>query len=232
MIVDDDEAICKLLQKVMGINDLEAECVNSGAAALEILAQKTYDIILLDVNLGDMEGFDVIKRLRADGINTPIMIVSGRNEDYDSLYGLSIGADDYVTKPFRPVVLGAKIKALIRRSHDCVSGSPAVIRAGIFAYDSSTMKFTRGGEELILSGKEAALMLLLLNRRNTVVSKEEIHESVWGENFAIDDNAIMVYINRLRGKIEDDPKNPVYIQTVKGVGYRFSAAATGGFVKE
>ncbi len=223
LIVDDDESICKLLQKVMGINDLEAECVNSGEAALEILKEKTFDIILLDVNLGDMEGFDVIKKLRSDGVNTPIMIVSGRNEDYDSLYGLSIGADDYVTKPFRPVVLGAKIKALIRRSHDCVTASSALQKAGDFVYDSTTMKFFKGGEELILSAKEAALFLLFMNNKNRVISKEEIHEKVWGESFAIDDNAIMVYINRLRGKIEDEPKNPKYITIVKGAGYIFTA---------
>ena len=223
LIVDDDESICKLLQKVMGINDLEAECVNSGEAALKILKEKAYDIILLDVNLGDMEGFDVIKSLRADGVNTPIMIVSGRNEDYDSLYGLSIGADDYVTKPFRPVVLGAKIKALIRRSHDCVTASSSLLKAGDFSYDSTTMKFFKNGEELILSAKEASLLLLFLNNKNHIVSKEDIHEKVWGESFAIDDNAIMVYINRLRGKIEDEPKNPKFITTIKGAGYMFSA---------
>ena len=221
LIVDDDESICKLLQKVMEINSLSAECVMSGSQALEILAKKTFDIILLDVNLGDMEGFDVIKKLRDDGIKTPIMIISGRNEDYDSLYGLSIGADDYVTKPFRPVVLGAKIKALIRRSHDCLPSSTAEVRSGCFSYNPATMKFFKGSEELVLSAKEAAMLLLLLNNAGNVVSKEEIHEKVWGETFAIDDNAIMVYINRLRGKIEDEPKSPAHIITVKGAGYRF-----------
>ncbi len=220
LIVDDDVSICKLLQKVMEINDLEPECVNSGAQALSVLSEKSFDIILLDINLGDMEGFDVIKQLRDKGIKTPIMIISGRNEDYDSLYGLSIGADDYVTKPFRPVVLGAKIKALIRRSHDNVV-SDGSLHVGAFAYDPSTMKFSKSGDELVLSSKEAAMLLLFLNNAQHVISKEEIHEKVWGESFVIDDNAIMVYINRLRGKIEDEPKSPTHIITVKGAGYRF-----------
>lgn len=100
----------------MHSNELDTEVAGSGKEALELLKHHTYDVILMDIMLGDMEGFDVIKELRASGIQTPMMIVSGRNEDYDSLYGLSIGADDYITKPFRPLVLGAKVKALIRRT--------------------------------------------------------------------------------------------------------------------
>ena len=116
LIVDDDPAICKLLEKVMHSNELETTTVNCGMDALSILKNHTFDLILMDIMLGDMEGFEVIKRLRNQGISTPVMIVSGRNEDYDSLYGLSLGADDYITKPFRPLVLGAKVKALIRRN--------------------------------------------------------------------------------------------------------------------
>ena len=106
LIVDDDPSICKLLEKVMHSNDLETTVADSGQAALHLLKNHAYDMILMDVMLGDMEGFEVIKALRSQGIKTPVMIVSGRNEDYDSLYGLSIGADDYITKPFRPLVLG------------------------------------------------------------------------------------------------------------------------------
>ena len=96
LIVDDDISICKLLEKVMHSNELDTEVAGSGKEALELLKNHTYDVILMDIMLGDMEGFDVIKELRASGIQTPVMIVSGRNEDYDSLYGLSIGADDYI----------------------------------------------------------------------------------------------------------------------------------------
>ena len=116
LIVDDDPAICKLLEKVMHSNELETTTVNCGMDALSILKNHTFDLILMDIMLGDMEGFEVIKRLRNQGISTPVMIVSGRNEDYDSLYGLSLGADDYITKPFGSAELLARIRTSLRHS--------------------------------------------------------------------------------------------------------------------
>lgn len=222
LIVDDDPAIRKLLEKVMHSNDMETTTADSGEGALKLLAGQTFDLILMDVTLGDMEGFEVIKRLRGQGIKTPVMIVSGRNEDYDSLYGLSIGADDYITKPFRPVVLGAKVKALIRRNRDMVvSNKPEQLECGPFTYDYHTMRFYKDGEELILSTRESSLLLLFLQHPGQVFTKDMIYEKIWGTSVAVDDNAIMVYINRLRGKIEEDRQKPAHIMTVRGLGYRF-----------
>lgn len=221
LIVDDDPAICKLLEKVMKSNELDPTIAMSGKEALNIIKNHTFDIILMDVMLGDMEGFEVIKKIRNQGISTPVMIVSGRNEDYDSLYGLSLGADDYITKPFRPLVLGAKVKSLIRRNKNLVLDSSDVLEAGPFSYDSSTMRFYKNGEELILSAKESALLLLFMKHPQQVFTKDMIYEHVWGNTVAIDDNAIMVYINRLRGKIEDNKQNPQHIITIRGLGYRF-----------
>lgn len=221
LIVDDDPAICKLLEKVMHSNELETTTVNCGMDALSILKNHTFDLILMDIMLGDMEGFEVIKRLRNQGISTPVMIVSGRNEDYDSLYGLSLGADDYITKPFRPLVLGAKVKALIRRNKNLVLDNSDTLKCGPFSYDTTTMRFYKNGEELILSSKESALLLLFMKNPQQVFTKDMIYEHVWGNTVAVDDNAIMVYINRLRGKIEDDRQNPAYILTIRGLGYRF-----------
>lgn len=221
LIVDDDPAICKLLEKVMLSNDLIPTVVTCGKDALSVLKTHTFDIILMDVMLGDMEGFEVIKKLRNQGINTPVMIVSGRNEDYDSLYGLSLGADDYITKPFRPLVLGAKVKALIRRNKNLVLDSSNILESGPFSYDTSTMRFYKNGVELILSSKESTLLLLFMKHPQQVFTKDMIYEHVWGTAVAVDDNAIMVYINRLRGKIEDDRQSPKHIITVRGLGYRF-----------
>jgi DNA-binding response OmpR family regulator len=221
LIVDDDPAVCKLLEKVMHSNDLETSVADSGLAALNQLKNHTYDMILMDVMLGDMEGFEVIKRLRSQGIQTPVMIVSGRNEDYDSLYGLSVGADDYITKPFRPLVLGAKVKALIRRNKNQVLYSSDVLECGSFTYNTSTMRFYKNGEEIVLSSKESSLMLLFLKHPGQVFTKDMIYDHVWGNSVAVDDNAIMVYINRLRGKIEENRQKPVHIVTVRGLGYRF-----------
>ena len=211
LIVDDDPSICKLLEKVMHSNDLETDTAGSGTKALERLKHHTYDVILMDIMLGDMEGFEVIQHLREDGIQTPVMIVSGRNEDYDSIYGLSIGADDYITK----------VKALIRRTKNMMASQSSLLECGPFTYDSSTMRFYKDGEELILSSKESALLLLFIKHPGQIYTKDMIYEQVWGTTVAIDDNAIMVYINRLRGKIEKDRQKPAHIITVRGVGYRF-----------
>ena len=147
------------------------------------------------------------------------MIVSSRKEDYDTLYGLDIGADDYITKPFNPVVLAAKVKALIRRSRGGMGGN--VITAGPFRYHTSTLRFYKNNQEIILTSRENAMMKLFLDNVNRVFSKEMLYELIWGEAI-VDENAIMVYINRLRQKIEENPSQPQFIQTVRGLGYRFT----------
>ena len=216
LIVDDDEAVLTMLYKVIRSNGIEADTVASGEEALERTAQRTYDLILLDVNLMGMDGFQVVQTLRQRGVRTPIIIVSGRKEDYDTLYGLDIGADDYVTKPFNPVTLGAKVKALIRRSRNSLPGADSLITAGPFTYNTSTLRFYKNGVEILLSAKENAMMKLFIDNVNRIFSKDML----WGEAI-IDENAIMVYVNRLRAKIEEDPARPAYIQTVRGLGYRF-----------
>lgn len=220
LIVDDDEAVRTMLYKVIRSNGIEADTAAGGMEALNLIGQKTYDLILLDINMHGMDGFQVIQKIRRQGINTPIIVVSGRVEDYDMLYGLDIGADDYVTKPFNPVVLGAKVKALIRRSKNTPSASKDLLTAGPFQYNTSTLRFYKNGEEILLSAKENAMIKLFMDNVNRVFSKDMIYELVWGETI-IDENAIMVYINRLRQKIEEDPGKPKYIQTVRGLGYRF-----------
>ena len=217
LIVDDDEAVLTMLYKVIRSNGIEADTVASGEEALERTAQRTYDLILLDVNL---MGFQVVQTLRQRGVRTPIIIVSGRKEDYDTLYGLDIGADDYVTKPFNPVTLGAKVKALIRRSRNGLPGADSLITAGPFTYNTSTLRFYKNGVEIPLSAKENAMMKLFIDNVNRIFSKDMLYDLLWGEAI-IDENAIMVYVNRLRAKIEEDPAHPAYIQTVRGLGYRF-----------
>lgn len=220
LIVDDDEAVRTTLYKVIKSNGIDAETASGGAEALGMIEKKAYDLILLDVNMNGMDGFEVVSVIRKRGIKTPVIIVSGRQEDYDTLYGLDIGADDYVTKPFNPVVLGAKVKALIRRSKGGISQKEIVITAGPFKYNTTTLRFYKNNEEIILSSKENAMMKLFMDNVNRIFSKDMIYELIWGEAI-IDENIIMVYINRLRQKIEENPSSPKYIQTVRGMGYRF-----------
>ena len=220
LIVDDDEAVRTTLYKVVKSNGLDAHTVSGGEEALKMTGKTHYDLILLDVNMQGMDGFSVVQKLRSNGIKTPIIIVSGRKEDYDTLYGLDIGADDYITKPFNPVVLGAKVKALIRRSKGSLQGTDAVLTAGPCRYHSATLRFYKNGEEIVLSSKENAIMKLFMDNVNRIFPKEMIYQMVWGDAI-VDENAIMVYINRLRQKIEDDPAKPKFLQTVRGLGYRF-----------
>jgi len=221
LIVDDDEVVISGLRKVAKASGLMAEAVTNGVAALEILTCRSYDLILMDINMTGMDGFETVQAIRKQKINTPIIFVSGRKEDFDTLYGLDIGADDYVTKPFNPVTLGAKIKALIRRSRSGDANADPVLAAGPFSYNTSSLRFQKNGEEIVLTSKENAIMRLFLENVNRVFTKDMLYEMVW-KNTIIDDNTIMVYINRLRQKIEDDPSNPQYIQTVRGIGYRFA----------
>lgn len=220
LIVDDDEAVRTMLYKVIRSNGMDAFTCASGVEALECLSRESFDLILLDVNMPGMDGFQVVQRIRSRGLTTPIIIISGRQEDYDTLYGLDIGADDYVTKPFNPVVLGAKVKALIRRSRSSSPETKTSLSAGPFRYNTTTLRFYKNDTEIVLSSKENAIMKLFMDNVNRIFPKDMIYEMIWGEAI-VDENAIMVYINRLRQKIEDDPGKPKYIQTVRGLGYRF-----------
>ena len=220
LIVDDDLAVSKTLYMAVKSNGIDAETVQSGEEALNLLEEKDYALMLLDINLHGMDGFEVIERLRSKNNKLPIIIVSGRREDCDTLYGLDIGADDYVTKPFNPVTLGAKVKALIRRSRDSVSENDTLLTVGPFVYNTSTLRLHKNGTEIVLTSKENAMMKLFLDNVNRIFSKDMIYDMIWGD-VIVDDNAVMVYINRLRQKIEDNPDKPRFIQNVRGIGYRF-----------
>ena len=222
LVVDDDKAILNLLYKTLHQNKMEADLAISGEAALELLENHHYDLVLLDINMRGINGFEVIKRVRYQDKNLPIMIVSGRSEDRDALYGLEIGADDYITKPFNPVTLAAKAKALIRRSQTGTKASNGgVIVAGPFQYNTSSLKFYKNGIEIPLSAKENAMIKLFIDNIDHIFSKDTIYSIIWGETI-IDENAIMVYVNRIRQKIEDDPAVPRHLLTVRGLGYRFT----------
>ena len=220
LIVDDDLSVSLMLSKAVQSCGLLTEVANSGEDALQVLGNKRFDLILMDINMPGMDGFQVVEAIRKQGIQTPIIIISGRKEDIDTLYGLNIGADDYITKPFNPITLGAKITALIRRSRNDMSGSSQQINAGPFTYNTSTLRFYKNGEEIPLSAKENAMIKLFMDNVNRIFSKDMIYEMVWGDSI-IDENAVMVYVNRLRQKIEDDPTEPQFIRTVRGLGYRF-----------
>jgi len=220
LIVDDDEAVLSILCKAMSMSGMDSIPVKSGALAIEELSKGRFDLILMDINMQGIDGFETIRRIRKMAVKTPIIIVSGRKEDFDTLYGLDIGADDYVTKPFNPVTLGAKAKALIRRSRGELNND-TIINAGPFTYNTSTLRFFKNGTEIYLTSKENAMMKLFLDNVNRIFTKNMLYDMIWDDEI-VDEQTIMVYINRLRKKIEDDPADPVYIQTIRGLGYTFA----------
>ena len=220
LIIDDDPVIQRLLEKVLVSNQLKTRTAGSGEEALQILRTTQFALILLDITMGGMDGFQFLERIRHQNIATPVIIVSGKNEEYDTLYGLELGADDYITKPFNPVVLGAKVKAMIRRNALLLTQSGAIIKAGPFTFDKSTLKLKKGEQEIFLSSKETMLFSYFLDHIGHVFSKEQLYQQIWGD-WGVDDNTIMVHINHLRAKIEDNPKDPKHIITLRGLGYKF-----------
>lgn len=220
LIADDEESIRSMLYKVLRSSGIHADTVATGEETLARLEEKDYDLLLLDINMPGMDGFEVIQQLRSRNNTIPIIIISGRQEDYDTLYGLDIGADDYITKPFNPVIVAAKAKAMLRRHAGQGNQDPAVITAGPFRYNTSTLRFYKNDIEISLSAKENAIMKLFIDNVNHIFPKDMLYDMIWGDTI-VDDNTIMVYINHLRQKIEDTPSTPKYIQTVRGLGYRF-----------
>ena len=220
--VEDDSNIRELVIYTLETTGFKARGFEDGKEFLEALALETPELILLDIMMnGNDDGFHAIKRLRESGNTTPIMVLSGRTDDFDTLYGLDIGADDYVSKPFNPVILGGKIKALIRRNQTGKQEKTGIITAGPFSYNTITMELFKNGTPIPLSSREHVLMRLFLSHPGQVFTKEQLYELVWNHS-AVDDNVIMVYISHLRNKIEDQAKNPCYIKTVWGIGYTFS----------
>jgi len=195
LIVDDDKSVIDILYKVIKSNGIEADLAHSGEEAIVMVGGNQYDLILLDINMHGIDGFEVIRVLRDRGFTIPIIVVSGRKEDYDMIFGLDIGADDYITKPFNPVTLGAKVKAMIRRNKGSLQGRENTIEAGPFVYNTSTLRLYKNGQELNLTSKENAMMKLFLDNVNAIFSKDMIYEMIWGDTI-IDEN-------------------------VRGLGYRF-----------
>ena len=220
MIIDADMQSRTVLGRALRAAMMVTEAAVSGEDGIERIAQAEYDLVLMDIDLPGIDGFHVIQTVRQRGSRVPMVVVSSHSEDYEQLYALDLGADDYVTKPFNPVVLAAKVRALIRRSR----GLPMedIVTAGPFTYNTGTLRFYKNGDEIVLSSKENAMMKLFMDNVDRIFSRSRLYDLIWGGSI-VDENTVMVYISRLRAKIEDDPAKPKYIQTVRGLGYRFVA---------
>ena len=236
VLIDDDPHIARALELFFRHEGMQVESHPTGREGLEALEAGQFDLVLLDLDLPDIDGFAVLERLRSRGDTTPVIIVSGHDEEYNQLVGLGSGADDYITKPFSMPLLLSKVRALIRRNgvyagkgavqsapggDDAAQARPTVLVRGPFRLDRSSYRLTKNGEVVGLTARELALLTLFMEHPGQVFSKAQLYEAVW-DNPVIDENAVMVYVKRLRDKIEDDPSHPVYLQTLRGIGYRFA----------
>ncbi len=223
LIVDDEEYIRKLIRKSLLLENYLIEEASCAEEALIHLKNNVFDLIILDVMLGDQDGFELIGKIKSLGVKTPIIFVSGRSEDYDKILGLGLGAVNYITKPFSPAILCAHVKAQIRSYQQYIEDkriSSSFIIEGPFKFDLKTYKFYKDEKLIDLSYKENLLIKFFMESPQQVFTKEQLYENIWSDTI-IDDNAIMVYIHQLRRKIEDDPKYPKHIITVWGIGYKF-----------
>ena len=224
LIIEDDMSIAELERDYLEINGFNIDIENSGDGGLKKALNEDYDLIILDLMLPGIDGFEICRKLRNDK-DIPILMVSAKKEDIDKIRGLGLGADDYVTKPFSPSELVARVKAHISRYRRLiaknVNNMNDIIDVRGISINKSSRKVFVNEKEVEFTAKEFELLLLFITNPNRVFSKEELFERIWGMDSLGDIATVTVHIRKLREKIEYDPSNPKYIETVWGIGYRF-----------
>lgn len=223
LIIEDELSIAELERDYLEINDFSVDIEVDGETGLKSALNKNYNLIILDVMLPKVDGFEICKQIR-NVKDVPILMVSAKKEDIDKIRGLGLGADDYITKPFSPGELVARVKAHISR-YERLRGenkdqSDIIEIRGLSIYRTSRRVYVNGSE-VILTVKEFDILTILALNPNKVFSKDNIFNEVWGIDSFGDVGTVTVHIRKLREKIEDDPSNPKYIETIWGVGYRF-----------
>jgi len=223
LIIEDDPIIAEVEKDYLEVNGFEVDIADTGNSGIDMALSNQYDLILLDLMLPGVDGFAVCKKLR-ETLDIPIIMVTAKQEDIDTIKGLNMGADDYITKPFSPNVLVAHVKANLsqyERLKQAGGKSPDEITAGNIRIQITSRRVYVDNKEVDVKNKEYELLLFLISNKDTVFSKETLYERIWGFDALGDNATVTVHINRLRDKVEDEPSSPKYIQTVWGVGYRF-----------
>ena len=223
LVVDDEKLIVKGIKFSLEQDGMDVDCAYDGEEALDKIKENDYDIVLLDVMLPKIDGFEVCKSVR-DFSNVPIIMLTAKDSDMDKILGLEYGADDYITKPFNILEVKARIKAMLRRSKRAVAdtNSNQIIK-GDLKLDIDARRVLIKDIEVNLTAKEFDLLELLVNNPNKVYSREQLLSIVWGYEYPGDVRTVDVHVRRLREKIEENPKEPKYVNTKWGVGYYFKA---------
>ena len=225
LIIEDQQSIAELEKDYLEINDFKVDIKNNGREGLNQALTENYDLILLDLMLPDIDGFEVCKKIR-NKTNIPILIISARGEDIDKIRGLGLGADDYISKPFSPNELVARVKAHLNRFDRLTSINKNLqyeIHIKNLSINQASRRVFLDNQEINLTTKEFEILNFLASHPNIVFSKERLYDHVWGDDSYGDIATIAVHIKKIRDKIEKDPQNPRFIDTLWGSGYRFNA---------
>lgn len=223
LVVDDEKLIVKGIRFSLEQEGMEVDCAYDGAEALEKAKEKDYDVVLLDVMLPELSGFEVCQQIR-EFSDMPIIMLTAKGEDMDKILGLEYGADDYMTKPFNILELKARIKAIVRRNNKNkvkIEKKSSVIEKDGLRIETDSRRVFINGEEKNLTAKEFDVLELLVTNPNKVYSRDKLLGIVWGYEYLGDVRTVDVHVRRLREKIETNPKDPKYVQTKWGVGYYY-----------
>lgn len=220
LVVDDEPGIAFALEADLRSEGYDVTVATSGDDGLREAQRGRFDLVLLDVMLPGRDGFDVCRDLRRVGVRTPIILLTARAHDAEKVLGLELGADDYVTKPYNPRELRARVKAVLRRT---TPDDPAIVRFGDVEVDFGRCEVRRGGTTVDLSATEFKLLGAFARSQGRVLSRDQLLDAVWGAGIAISDRVVDNHIVSLRRKIEADPTQPRHLVNIRGLGYRFDA---------
>ena len=226
LVAEDDRDIAEFIKLYLENEEYEVILAGDGLLAYEATLKEKIDLAVVDIMLPKMNGYDLIKKIR-EGSNIPIVILSAKNLDSDKILGLDLGADDYLTKPFNPLELIARIKSNIRRYYSLgsrVEGGDGkashILKVGDLTLDEEEVTLRKGDAVITITPTEYKMMVLFMKSPGKVFTKMQIYQAVSGESYVNDDNTLMVHISNLRDKIEDNPREPKYIKNIRGIGYK------------
>ena len=220
LVVEDDANIALGLQDDLTLEGYQAEVARDGEEAVRLARAEPFDLIVLDVMLPRKDGFAVCRELRRGGLKTPIIMLTARAHEAEKVLGLELGADDYVTKPFSPLELRARIKAVLRRAADAAP-VPRIYRLGDAEVDFGRCELRRGGETIEITSIEVKLLTAFVRNRGLVLTRSQLLDAAWGSETHVTDRAVDNHVVALRRKIEPEPAEPRYLISVRGMGYRF-----------
>ena len=223
LIVEDEQPIRKLLEYNLQLSGYDTISAADGEVAIELVQREQPDLIVLDLMLPKLDGIEVCKRLRSEGINIPIIMLTAKGDEFDKVHGLEIGADDYMTKPFSPREVTARIKAVLRRSEAKIDTPEVeeILESGPLKVYLERYEVYLHGDKLEFTPKEFELLAYLIQNKNRVLSRDLLLSAVWDYDFAGDTRIVDVHVSHLREKVEKDTRKPQFIKTVRGIGYKF-----------